>query len=182
MTVAFSHAGVFVRDLDKMVAFYTRFMGLVVSDRDVARNGEEVAFLTGDPREHHQLVLMTGRPADVPFNTVQQISFRVDSLATLKRLYAGLKDWPVTDLGPISHGNAISSYIRDPEGNRVEMFLDTPWYVTQPLGEKLDLSLPDDEIWRWVEAQARRLPGFKPRAEWEAEMTKRLQASSLPRT
>ncbi len=173
-SVAFSHTGVFVHDLDRMVGFYTGFLGLVVSDRDVARNGQEVAFLTSDPREHHQLVLMTGRPAEVAFNTVQQISFRLDSLATLKRLYAGLKDWPVTDLGPISHGNAISSYFRDPEGNRVEMFIDTPWHVTQPLGEALDLSLSDEEIWRWVEAQARRLPGFRPRAEWQAEMEKKL--------
>jgi len=56
----------------------------------------------------------------------------------------------------------------------VEMFIDTPWHVTQPLGEALDLSLSDEEIWRWVEAQARRLPGFRPRAEWQAEMEKKL--------
>src|SRR4051812_15033162 len=37
-SVAFSHTGVFVHDLNRMVEFYTRFLGLVVSDRDIARN------------------------------------------------------------------------------------------------------------------------------------------------
>jgi catechol 2,3-dioxygenase-like lactoylglutathione lyase family enzyme len=172
-TLTLSHVGIFVTDIERMVDFYTRFLGFVVSDRGTRPNGE-IVFMTRDAREHHQFVLASGRPADLPFNLINQLSFRVDSLATLRSLYRGLKNEPVVDLGPISHGNAISSYIRDPEGNRVEMFLDTPWHVTQPLGEKLDLSLPDDEIWRSVEAQARGLPGFKPRAEWEAEMTRKL--------
>ena len=33
-------------------------------------------------------------------------------------------------------------YLRDPEGNRVEVFIDTPWHVTQPYREPMDLSLP----------------------------------------
>ena len=35
-------------------------------------------------------------------------------------------------LGPVTHGNALSVYFLDPEGNRVELLIDTPWYVPQP--------------------------------------------------
>lgn len=47
---------------------------------------------------------------------------------------------------PLTHGNAWSIYFSDPEGNGVEVFIDTPWHVAQPQGKPLDLSLPNDEI------------------------------------
>ena len=63
--LSFSHVGA-VRDRpDKMVDFYTRMLGMVVSDRDSRPDGSEMAFLTGDPKEHHQVVFATGRPADL---------------------------------------------------------------------------------------------------------------------
>ena len=40
----------------------------------------------------------------------------------------------------MDHGNAWSLYFRDPEGNRLEVFCDTQWYVEQPCLEDLDLS------------------------------------------
>ncbi len=173
--VSFSHVGVFVNDLEKMVRFYTDLLGFVVSDRDVADNGAEFAFLTGDPREHHQLVLAAGRPASIPFNPVQQLSFRAKSLGVLRRLYKKAKAQPITELGPVSHGNAISAYFRDPEGNRFEMFIDTPWHVAQPMRIDLDLDVSDDELWRRVEDHARRQPSFKPRPDWSAEIARKLE-------
>lgn len=173
-SISFSHVGIFVTDLDRMVDFYTRFLGFVVSDRGKTAGGGELAFLTRDSREHHQLVLATGRPADIPFNVVNQISFRVDSLRTLRELNAGLKNEPVTLLGPVTHGNALSVYFRDPEGNRIELLIDTPWYVPQPMRIPVDLSLRDDQLWAWIEERVRALPGFKPRAEWQADIERKL--------
>jgi catechol 2,3-dioxygenase-like lactoylglutathione lyase family enzyme len=49
--ISFSHVGLFVTDLEKMVDFYTRVLGLVVSDREKRPDGSEIAFLTGDSRE-----------------------------------------------------------------------------------------------------------------------------------
>ena len=174
VSVAFSHVGIFVTDIERMVDFYTRFLGFVVSDRGKAGNDGELAFLTRDPREHHQLVMATGRPADVPFNVVNQISFRVDSLGTLREMHERLKSEQMKILGSVTHGNALSVYFRDPEGNRVELLIDTPWYVPQPHRIPLDLSMPDDALWSWVEARARATPGFKPRAEWQAEIERKL--------
>ena len=106
--LSFSHMGVFVTDINKMVDFYTRVLGLVISDRDVRKDGTEIAFMTLDPREHHQVVFATGRPADLTYNMIQQLSFRAPSLSALRDTYVSIKAEPIVELGPISHGNAIS--------------------------------------------------------------------------
>ncbi len=178
-SIVFSHVGIHVTDLRPMVEFYTRFLGFTLTDRgplDTPPGPIELAFLSRDPDEHHQVVLVTGRPADAGFNTVNQISFRVDGLRALRAMHARLAGEPVTDVQAVSHGNALSVYFRDPEGNRIELFIDTPWYVSQPLRIPMDLSLSDDALWKWVEETARPLPGFKPREEWRREMTARMGA------
>lgn len=175
ISISFSHCGFYVTDIDKMVEFYTRFLGFVVSDRGtMTRGAGEIAFLTRDPEEHHQLVLAAGRPKDLPFNVVNQVSLRVDSLQTLRDLHAGLKHEPVKLLAPVTHGNALSVYFLDPEGNRIELLIDTPWHVPQPFRVEVDLSLPDSELWAFIEKHVRKTPGFKPRAEWIAEMKQKL--------
>ena len=47
----------------------------------------DIAFLSGDPDEHHQLVNAGGRPAEATFSTSNQVSFRVNDLEELKRYY-----------------------------------------------------------------------------------------------
>lgn len=172
LSIRFSHFGLFVTDLDRMVDFYTGYLGFVVSDRGKVPGAGEFAFLTRDPTEHHQIVMCSGRPKELPGPVVQQISFRVDDLATLRKLYAMLQTAPVSfdgpALGPISHTCALSIYFADPDGNRVELFVDTPWFITQPTRVPLDLSLDDDALMQSIEAYAKRQPGYMPREEWEA--------------
>ena len=105
---------------------------------------------------------------------MNQLSFRVDSLDTLRELQRGLKDEHATELGPVTHGNALSVYLHDPEKNRVELLIDTPWYVPQPCRIPVDLSLPDDELWATLERDARALPGFKSRTAWMAEIEQKI--------
>lgn len=176
-SIAFSHFGIHVTDLRRMEDFYTRFLGFTVTDRGPLHTPHgrvDLVFLSRDPNEHHQIVLVTGRPAAAGFNAVNQISFRVDGLTTLREMHARLAGEPVTDVQAVSHGNALSVYFRDPEGNRIELFVDTPWYVSQPARIPMDLSLPDDALWKWAEETARRLPGFKPRDEWRRDMAVRM--------
>jgi catechol 2,3-dioxygenase-like lactoylglutathione lyase family enzyme len=61
--LSFSHMGIFVSDINKMVDFYTRVLGLVVSDRGIVQDGRDMAFMTLDPREHHQVALTTSGDA-----------------------------------------------------------------------------------------------------------------------
>ena len=55
--ISFSHFGIHVTDLPLMEEFYTRVIGLVVTDRGPLRDGSTLAFLSRDPDEHHQMVL-----------------------------------------------------------------------------------------------------------------------------
>ena len=176
-----SHVGVFVADMPSMVDFYTGFLGFAESDRGDTSNGGEIVFLTRDPREHHQLVLATGRPADLSYNIVNQLSFRVDSLDTLRELQRGISQEHATELGPVSHGNALSVYLRDPENNRVELLIDTPWYVPQPCRLTVDLSLADDALWASIERTVRGMPGFKPREVWAAEVERKIAEATARR-
>ena len=176
-----SHVGIFVTDLPTMLDFYTGFLGFAVSDRGATRDGGEIVFMTRDPREHHQFVLATGRPRDLGFSPINQLSFRVDSLDTLRELHRGLNNERATELGPVSHGNALSVYLHDPEKNRVELLIDTPWYVPQPCRIPVDLSLPDDELWASLEKSARALPGFKSRTEWMREVEKKIEEATARR-
>ncbi len=86
-SITLSHVGYFVTDIDKLVDFYTRFMRFVVSDRGDREDGGAIVFMTRDPREHHQLVFATGNPAGPGVNVANQISFHVDSLATLRETW-----------------------------------------------------------------------------------------------
>jgi hypothetical protein len=134
----------------------------------------DLVFLSGNPDEHHQLVLCSGRPPEVGFNVINQLSFRVEGVAALRALHERLRTEQVSEIAPVTHGNAVSVYFRDPEGNRVELFCDTPWYVTQPVREPVDLSLSDEALMHALEMRAREMPGFRPRSEWRAEMARRM--------
>jgi catechol 2,3-dioxygenase-like lactoylglutathione lyase family enzyme len=176
--LTFSHFGFFVRDIERMADFYTRLLGFTVSDRgelDTPRGRMKFVFLTRDPREHHQIVLASGRPDELPFNAINQISFRMQDFAGLREMYRAIQaEKGVSEIAPVSHGNALSVYFRDPEGNRIELFVDTPWYVAQPIRIPMDMALADDALWKWAEKTARALPGYKPVEEWRTEIRNRL--------
>jgi catechol-2,3-dioxygenase len=160
-----------------MEDFYTRVLGFTVTDRGVLGT-TELVFLSRDPKDHHQIVLASGRPADAGFNSINQISFRVQNLAALREFHGRVSMEGVKDLAPVSHGNALSVYFRDPEGNRIELFMDTPWYVEQPVRVPIDMALPDKELWAWAEADARKRPGFRPAEQWRAEIELRMKRNA----
>jgi catechol 2,3-dioxygenase-like lactoylglutathione lyase family enzyme len=180
-----SHLGVCCFDLPRMVAFYTGTLGMTETDRGALPPplGAELVFLTTDPAEHHQLVLVSGRregeiqqgPAlGGSFGTaIFQLSFRLEDLATLRRVRQRLADAGCTHLIALDHGNAWSLYTRDPEGNALEFVVDSPWYVHQPCGEPLDLSLDDDEILRRTQALCAQRGG-EPYAAWRERIAARI--------
>jgi hypothetical protein len=126
-------------------------------------------FLSRDARDHHQIVLAAGRPSGAGFNPINQISFRMADFAGLREMHRRLEEEAVKELAPVSHGNALSVYFKDPEGNRIELFVDTPWYVEQPVRVPLDMKLSDAEIWAWAERDARARPGFRPLEQWQKQ-------------
>ena len=169
-----SHLGIFVRDLPAMERFYTDVFGLVVTDRGtgkVFRN--QLVFLSGTPDQHHQLVLSSGRAADAP-STVMQLSFKVDVLADLRVLRIAALAHGANDMISLNHGNAWSVYFDDPEQNRIEIYLDTPFHTPQPCGEPLDLEKGDEEILAETRDLIGSLPGGMLREDYVAELGTRL--------
>jgi len=173
-TVSLSHFGIHVADLARMEDFYTRAIGLLVTDRGQLPGGPTLAFLSRDPDQHHQLVLVTGRPAGATYNVVNQISFKVDSLAELKALHGRMRAEGIETFRIVTHGNAWSIYFADPEGNRVELFVDTPWHTPQPFAEPFDIEAPVEAIMAETEAICRARPGFISRADWRAAQVDRM--------
>jgi len=175
------HMGMFVREIDRMAAFYKEVLGFIETDRGFAHGQFDIVFLTRDPLAHHQLVLSSGRPeTSGPTHAIQQISFIVDSLDDLRyvhRVITARND--VSDIAPRNHGNAWSLYFRDPEQNRIEIYLDSPWHVAQPNHIALDLSLSDEEILRQTEAHVRSKPSFKPMAQFHREQAELMQAAGI---
>jgi catechol 2,3-dioxygenase len=170
---SFSHMGIYVSDPARMEDFYTRVLGFAVTDRGML-GSTPLVFLSRDPREHHQIVLAAGRPGAAGFNPINQVSFRMADFAGLREMHRRLAGEGVKELAPVSHGNALSVYFKDPEGNRIELFVDTPWYVQQPLRVPMDMSGSDAEIWDWAERLARQQPGFQPVEEWRSALKAKL--------
>jgi catechol 2,3-dioxygenase-like lactoylglutathione lyase family enzyme len=169
--VALRHVGMYVTDMDRIVDFYVSILGFTVTDR-APYDGGEIAFLSRDPNEHHEIVLATGRPAG-SFCTVNQISFRAESFADVRATYELVTAAKVERIDPIDHGNALSVYFWDPDDNRLEVYLPTPWYVAQPNRTFLDFSLSDEEIFAANEQACRADPTFRPLAEWQADFDAR---------
>ena len=169
-TVHFTHFGFWVKDLERMGDFYQRLFKMHRSDEgriDGYDLKAKLVFLTRDPMIHHQLVLIGGKPDGIPFNVINQISFLVESLADLRTFWGVLKNEPdISDMYSLTHGNAWSVYFKDPEGNRVELYVDTDWYVGQPFRDELDFNLTDEEIIERTREIVHQYPTVEPINQW----------------
>jgi catechol 2,3-dioxygenase len=185
--LSLSHFGLSCFDLTRMEDFYTRVLGMTVTDRgDVAGGIARLVFLTTDPSEHHQLVLASGRTEGAILEgpvlggsfgaAIFQVTFRLDDLAGLRRVQQRLIAEGNTNFVPLNHGNSWSLYTRDPEGNALELVVDSPWYVHQPSGEYLDLALDDAEILRQTEAICRATSDWQPYEKWRANVARQIAA------
>ena len=164
-----SHFGIFVTDVERMVAFYKEVFGLTETDRGVGRTFKSpLVFLSASPEQHHQLVLAGGRPPEASFSTVMQISFAVPDIQSLRDIRERAVARGATRVVPLNHGNALSVYFADPEGNTIETYIDMPFYIAQPHGDPLDLSKDDATLMRETEAICRSDPTFMPIEDWQA--------------
>ncbi|MGD8417195.1 MAG: VOC family protein, partial [Pseudomonadales bacterium] len=135
MQLRWSHAVVYVRDMESMLDFYTNVLGFQITDRGPLGDddGPEIVFMSQVDTDHHQLAFLgTGRE-DQASNSVHHFAFRVEGLDDVKAAHQRLlADGRASRINPLTHGNAWSVYFSDPEGNGIEIFCDTPWHVTQP--------------------------------------------------
>jgi catechol-2,3-dioxygenase len=135
------HVGIYVRDPQLMMEFYSGFLGMSVTDRGP---DDGIVFLSANPEiEHHEFAMV--RSADHKSDP-QQISFTVGSLSDLRNFYAQIleRGYPVEMV--VNHGNAIGCYFRDPERNVVEVYWHTGKDWPQPYGDPIDLTRSEEEL------------------------------------
>ena len=167
MKLSWSHAVLYVKDLEKMLNFYTGLLDFTVTDRGpIAEGGPEIIFMSQDPDEHHQLAMITTRQDESPSNSVNHFAFRVDNFEDVTGLNGELSGMEDIKVAPLSHGNTLSIYFNDPGGNGIEVFWDTPWHVAQPQGKPWDISLSKEDAVAWVKENFGEEPTFEPRENY----------------
>jgi catechol 2,3-dioxygenase len=130
------HIGVAVRDLDRTVDFYSRYVGLRLSERfdypeDEVGHGVHVtagAFVRSDAWHHciSFFVLKDGRdgPGEGHVYGLHHIAFEMRTPAELLSLYRKFKaaDIPIVNARRGGPGNQPRFYARDPDGNLLEFY------------------------------------------------------------
>jgi len=173
MPISLSHFEIKVRDLPGMEEFYTGTLGFLVTDRS-SPGGHRMVFLSGNAGEHHQIVLAESEGGDFPAGSLDHLAFRISDLQSLRGFHGALESYGNLSIETVSHGTTWSVYFRDPEGNRIEFFVDTPWHVAQPLRFPIDLSMSDDDLIAWTEEKISSLADFQPVEHWARKHRQRL--------
>ena len=169
------HFGLYAHDLEKMVNFYTRAFGLVVTDRGRSPRGIDIAFLSGRPDEHHQLAIAAGRPADATFSTINQVSFRVGSLDDLKRYHSWLRDERVKDLETARPRQCLEHLFQRSRRTIAWRFIARrPGTSASRSANRSIWTAPSEAILAKTEAMVRQDPTSRPIEAWSADMRKRL--------
>ncbi len=174
------HFAMHVRDVDMMVDFYTKVVGLTITDRGTVTDAElPMIFMSSDPAEHHQVVLIGGRPEDENFQLNHHLALIMESLEDLRGAYERLSAiGGIDDLRTMTHGNAWSIYFNDPEGNGIEFYTRTPWHVAQPNITPIDLTQPDPNLFSETEKFCRAGNNYKSIAERRSEMAEMMQGQA----
>ena len=123
------HVVFYVRDLDRSVKFYTRAVGLGLSG--TIFNGR-AALLSGGST-HHELLLIQAGEAEGPLQGkrigLYHVGWKVgNSIRELKAIYNRLNELDYPADGLSDHTISQSIYLRDPDGNEVELYVDNPAY------------------------------------------------------
>ncbi len=169
MSLTWSHAVLYVRNLDAMLDFYRNTLGFEITDRGPLAEGmPEIVFMSQSPNEHHQLAMIHTRQDEEASNSVNHFAFRTDSFDKLKALNEQLQTLDGIHIAPLSHGNTLSIYFNDPEQNGIEVFWDTPWHVAQPQGKPWDTELDQEAALAWVRENFGDEPTFEPRGDYFA--------------
>jgi catechol 2,3-dioxygenase len=120
------HVHLKVADLDRALAFYRDVLGFEL----MQRMGDQAAFLSAGGYHHH-IGLNTwesqdGSPPPPGTTGLYHLAVRFPSRAALARALRRVLDAGIRIDGASDHGVSEAIYLRDPDGNGVELYWDRP--------------------------------------------------------
>ena len=123
------HVVFYVRDLQRSLRFYHEVVGLTPVETIF---GGRATILTGG-RSHHELLLIEVGDAPGPLLGrrlgLYHVGWKVgDDLDALRAALARAEAFGADIEGMSDHTVSQSLYLRDPDGNEVELFVDDPAY------------------------------------------------------
>jgi catechol 2,3-dioxygenase len=144
--VRIGHVHLKVADLERAVGFYRDVLGFEVTQR----YGRQAAFLSAGGYHHH-IGLNTwesfgGSPPAAGTTGLYHLAMLYPSRAELADAFRRLVNAGIPLEGASDHGVSEALYLRDPDGNGVELYWDRPekqWPRTRE-GELNMVTLPPD--------------------------------------
>ena len=123
------HVHLKVADLERSIRFYADVLGFEV----MQRMGKSAAFL-GAGDYHHHVGLNTwesrrGSPPPAASTGLYHVAFRYPDRAALATAFRRLVELSIPLEGAADHGVSEALYLRDPDGNGVELYYDRPRQV-----------------------------------------------------
>jgi len=127
ITPTLGHLVFYVRDLQRSLDFYMRVVGL---QHVGSIFNDKAAILTGGST-HHELLLIEVGEAHGPLQGrrigLYHVGWKMgNSIEELKMVYQRVIDSDVELDGMSDHTVSQSLYVRDPDGNEVELYVDNP--------------------------------------------------------
>ena len=161
------HVNIYVRNAERSKQWYQNLLGLHCYEY---RPGW-AAFMSADTEQSHEVAVMQ-LGDDAPLPQRQQIglnhmAWRVASLDDLKAFYAHTKEQGQPIDHVVDHGISLGIYLRDPDGNGVEVYYEMP-RVEWPV---------DYHVFSRDKVSRGRFPG-----PWDAEMVAQLPVSQSTAT
>lgn len=120
------HVHLKVADLNRAIVFYQNILGFQLTQR----YGDQAAFL-GAGGYHHHIGLNTwhskgGTPAPEGHTGLYHAAFLYPDRASLATVLRRVLDAGISLDGAADHGVSEAVYLRDPDGNGVELYRDRP--------------------------------------------------------
>jgi len=117
------HAHIFVRDVERSKQFYAEVLGLRVTESETGR----WAFLSSGDAHHELALSQVGADAPGPVEGgvgLFHLGFDAADRTHFAQIVQRLLDRKV-DISPVDHRISWGVYFSDPDGNRLEVCLDT---------------------------------------------------------
>lgn len=122
-TTKIGHAHLKVRNLDRAIDFYTRYLGL----HETERVGDHYAFLTGGSFHHEIALQQVGENAPQPpaqGTGLYHVAFEVPDRRSFAEAYRTLTQAGIA-VAPVDHYISWAMYFDDPDGNGLEIYRDS---------------------------------------------------------